>query len=210
MEYFCAYHSMLGATRKLSDAECGRLFRALLVYSSGEQPVNLQGREELLFDVFSQQIDRDRERYDKKCATNKENASGRNRPKATAIDGIQEKDKEKDKEKEEQDPSPLSGGMPGGAGGAAYLETHLRSMTPGNWEELRSYLDDGLGMDLLHHAVDEACAQGKCTWAYVRRILDRYVTENIQTVEQAKATDGKPHPSCASSGLSPWLERDES
>ena len=84
MEYFCAYHSMLGATRKLSDAECGRLFRALLVYSSGEQPDNLQGREELLFDVFSQQIDRDRERYDKKCATNKENASVRKRPQAMA------------------------------------------------------------------------------------------------------------------------------
>ena len=58
-EYFCAYHSMLGAMRKLSDAECGRLFRALLMYSSGEQPDNLQGREDLLFDVFSQQIDRE-------------------------------------------------------------------------------------------------------------------------------------------------------
>ena len=65
-EYFCAYHDMLGAMRKLSDAECGRLFRALLSYSAGDMPNNLQGREELLFDVFSQQIDRDANRYHEK------------------------------------------------------------------------------------------------------------------------------------------------
>ena len=72
-EYFCAYHNMLGAMRKLSDAECGRLFRALLSYSAGDMPNNLQGREELLFDVFSQQIDRDANRYHEKCEKNKAN-----------------------------------------------------------------------------------------------------------------------------------------
>ena len=41
-EFFCAYHSYLNAMRKLSDAECGRLFRALLSYSAGEQLINLQ------------------------------------------------------------------------------------------------------------------------------------------------------------------------
>lgn len=75
-EYFCAYHDMLGAMRKLSDAECGRLFRALLSYSAGDMPNNLQGREELLFDVFSQQIDRDANRYHEKCEKNKANGSG--------------------------------------------------------------------------------------------------------------------------------------
>ena len=74
-EYFCAYHDMLGAMRKLSDAECGRLFRALLSYSAGDMPNNLQGREELLFDVFSQQIDRDANRYHEKCEKNKANGA---------------------------------------------------------------------------------------------------------------------------------------
>lgn len=96
-EYFCAYHSMLGAMRKLSDAECGRLFRALLMYSSGEEPNNLQGREELLFDVFSQQIDRDDEKYKTKCESNRANASVRNRSQAIASDGSQDKEKDKDK-----------------------------------------------------------------------------------------------------------------
>lgn len=88
---------MLGAMRKLSDAECGRLFRALLMYSSGEEPNNLQGREELLFDVFSQQIDRDDEKYKTKCESNRANASVRNRSQAIASDGSQDKEKDKDK-----------------------------------------------------------------------------------------------------------------
>ena len=105
-EYFCAYHSMLGAMRKLSDAECGRLFRALLAYSSGEQLDNLQGREELLFDVFAQQIDRDEEKYKAKCATNKSNVAhrqrkattdnDRKRPITTVNDRYQNKEKEKE------------------------------------------------------------------------------------------------------------------
>ena len=112
-EYFCAYHDMLGAMRKLSDAECGRLFRALLSYSAGDQPNNLQGREELLFDVFSQQIDRDAERYEKKCDTNRKNRTtvndrprssttvhDRQRPSTIVNDRHQDKEKEKEKEKD--------------------------------------------------------------------------------------------------------------
>ncbi len=74
----------------------------------------------------------------------------------------------------------------------SYIADNIPGMSAGNWEELRSFLDDGLDMPLIRHAVDEAAAQGKRTWAYVRRILNRYVTSGIRTVEQAKATDGKP------------------
>lgn len=100
-EYFCAYHSMLGGMRKLSDAECGRLFRALLMYSSGLEPDNLQGREELVFDIFSQQIDRDIEAYNSRCQTNRENgskANGSGRKRSVAIGSGRTQDKEKDKE----------------------------------------------------------------------------------------------------------------
>lgn len=187
-EYFCAYHSMYSAMRKLSDAECGRLFRALLLYSSGEQPNNLQGREELLFDVFSQQIDRDAERYKAKCETNKANGSGRKRTQANGSGRGQEKEKEKE---EELPPTPFEGETPDG-GGRGYVEKHLGMLSPKNWEELRSYLEDGVSMELIHHAVDEACAQRKRTWAYARRILDRYVISGIETVEQAKTSDQKP------------------
>lgn len=105
-EYFHAYHSMLEAMRKLSDAECGRLFRGLLYYSmTEEQPDNLQGREELLFDVFSQQIDREIEKYNEKCKTNRKNITSRYQslPVVTSRnESYQEKEKEKDEEEDEE------------------------------------------------------------------------------------------------------------
>lgn len=74
-EYFCAYHSYLKSIRNLSDAECGRLFKALLQYSAGEQLINLQGREGIAFDFICEQIDRDNEKYAERCRTNRENGA---------------------------------------------------------------------------------------------------------------------------------------
>ena len=77
-EYFCAYHSYLKSIRNLSDAECGRLFKALLQYSAGEQLTNLQGREGIAFDFICEQIDRDNEKYAERCRTNRENGTKAN------------------------------------------------------------------------------------------------------------------------------------
>jgi hypothetical protein len=90
-EYFCAYHSYLKSIRNLSDAECGRLFKALLQYSAGEQLINLQGREGIAFDFICEQIDRDNEKYEEKCRTNRENRAKANesiaqRPSTTVHD----------------------------------------------------------------------------------------------------------------------------
>lgn len=67
-------HKIYRSMRNLSDAECGRLFRALLLYSMGEgEQIKLQGRETGLFDVYSQEIDDDIAAYERKCETNKAN-----------------------------------------------------------------------------------------------------------------------------------------
>ena len=114
-EYFCAYHSYLRSMRKLSDAECGRLFRALLQYSAGEQLIKLQGREEAVFDFMTDQIDRDNEKYEAKCARNRENGKKRTAPNAsdrcrTLANGGHNKDKGKDKDKDECNPlTPFEG-----------------------------------------------------------------------------------------------------
>lgn len=103
-EYFCAYHSMLDATRKLSDAECGRLFRSLLAYSQGRtELINLQGREEIVFDIYSQQIDREIEKYNQICKRNQRNVTRRIEPLPVVTsrnDSAQDKGKGKDKDKE--------------------------------------------------------------------------------------------------------------
>ena len=99
-EFFCAYHSYLNAMRKLSDAECGRLFRALLSYSAGEQLINLQGREEILFDVFADQIDRDNAKYEAKCRKTVKMVQWRTVPDAAERYRTPPKKKTKEKTKE--------------------------------------------------------------------------------------------------------------
>lgn len=103
-EYFCAYHSLLRQMQNLSDAECGRLFRALLTYSETGELINLQGREIVAFDFAKYQIDRDKEAYDAKCSQNATNVSKRYdriRPNTTVYDRNKEEEKEEGKEKEE-------------------------------------------------------------------------------------------------------------
>lgn len=183
-EYFCAYHSMLGAMRKLSDAECGRLFRALLMYSSGEQPDNLQGREDLLFDVFSQQIDRDSEKYKSKCETNRANRKGpntddndRQRPSTTVI--VRDQEKEKDKDKEES--SSAGAGFLADDDAAAIMDGHNQvfDRAKGCGFDLNAHTMDALtdligkhGVERMLTALDDCAEHGAKSLAYLRKVLE--------------------------------------
>lgn len=108
-EYFCAYHSYLKSMKQLSDAEVGRLFRAMLKYSETGELDALYGNERFVADTIVAQIDRDKQQYAKKCAVNRENgakgglanapervANGTERPRTPP----KEKEKKKEKEKE--------------------------------------------------------------------------------------------------------------
>lgn len=101
-EYFCAYHSYLASMRNLSDAECGRLFRALLQYGAGDKSINLQGRESIAFDFMAAQIDRDNEAYEARCKKNKENVQQRYTNEYERIQSYTKPTKEKEKEKKKE------------------------------------------------------------------------------------------------------------
>lgn len=214
-EYFCAYHDMLNGTRKLSDAECGRLFRALLCYSAKADvgQINLQGREEVLFDVYSQQIDRDVKAYEATIARSKENGSKGGRPKKNLEKplgyfenpenpGVFEKtqktqEEEKDKEKEKDnhhknigEPETGGGGRPDFDTLEAYCSSNLQYVSPRNMEDIAAYKDE-LPEDVIRHAVDVACAQGKRTWAYTNSILRRYVERGFKTLGDVKADEDR-------------------
>ena len=112
LESFNAYHSYLDALGELSDAECGRLFKACLLYSmSGEAP-KLSGNERFVFPMMRGQIDRDRAAYEKKCLKQKENAGKRwEKADATVCHGMPRdaddaKDKDKDKDKDNTPKAP--------------------------------------------------------------------------------------------------------
>ena len=112
MEYFLAYHSYLEAIEPLSDAERGRLFTALLEYSSTGIAPELRGGERYTFATLKGNIDRDIAKYEAKCAKNRESSAKGGAANAkkwepngaerlrTEPNGSQEKDKDKDKEED--------------------------------------------------------------------------------------------------------------
>lgn len=103
-EYFAAYHSLIQSLTPFGDAECGRLFRAALKYSATGEEEEFRGNERFIWPTIKTMIDRDKEAYEAKCRTNRENgrkgATDPDRPRPVA-NAPQEKEKEKGEEKEE-------------------------------------------------------------------------------------------------------------
>lgn len=77
IEYFNAYHSYLKSIEPLNDAERGRLFTALLEYSSTGEVPDIRGNERFIFPTMKEQIDRDKQKYDAKCKKQAEKAKKR-------------------------------------------------------------------------------------------------------------------------------------
>ena len=114
IEYFNAYHSYLKSIEPLNDAERGRLFTALLEYSSTGVTPDLRGNERFIFPTMKEQIDRDMQKYEAKCNKNRENVLRRY---TDVNDGIRTdtkstkekaKEKEKAKAKEKESAPPIS------------------------------------------------------------------------------------------------------
>lgn len=103
LDSFNVYHSYLKALEPLSDAECGRLLKACIIYSmTGEVP-ELRGNERFLFPSWQSQIDRDRAKYEAKCQRNSKSASMRwdaNACERMRMDAKYAKDKDKGKDKD--------------------------------------------------------------------------------------------------------------
>ena len=62
-EYAIIYHSFYSSLKRLSDSERGRLLSAVLNYSISGEVEELRGSEIYLFDLFKEQIDREKQQY---------------------------------------------------------------------------------------------------------------------------------------------------
>ena len=65
----------------LTDEQIGQLMRAIMKYEKTKEIPQLDGMLKMAFSFIKTQLDRDREKYEKKCERNKENGAKGGRPK---------------------------------------------------------------------------------------------------------------------------------
>ncbi|WP_446661509.1 DnaD domain-containing protein [Clostridioides difficile] len=63
-----------------------------------------------------------------------------------------------------------------------YFEKYIGVITPNNFIELMSYLDDGMEADVIIRAVDEAVGSGVKNYKYVKTILNNWIEAGVKTV----------------------------
>lgn len=93
-----------------------------------------------------------------------------------------------DKDIEEDKEEDIYGGGSAADGIIAYASNNLTYISPTNMQELDTFRGD-LGDDLVRYAIDEACANGKRTYAYVRSILNRIIERGFKTLGEVKAAE---------------------
>lgn len=77
---FPVYLDYAKAVNKLSDAEAGLLFKALLDYADSGHDPQLEGSLYAVFVIMQNQLDRDTEKYVQKCERLRQNGSKGGRP----------------------------------------------------------------------------------------------------------------------------------
>lgn len=113
---FLIYYDNEVIVIRLPDEEAGKLFKSLFPYGKYKIKPDFDENPALAmaFDILSMAIDRDKEKYVKRCSANRENGRKGGRPKKNQTDIIEtekterlktkpkkaDKDKERDKEKE--------------------------------------------------------------------------------------------------------------
>lgn len=109
MKYLKVFTDFASSLAPLSDAECGRLFKAMLEYAMSGQEPDLRGNERFVWPAAKASIDRDQQTYDRKAEGARKAARKRTstisydivQEKSISYDIVQDKDKDKDKEEEE-------------------------------------------------------------------------------------------------------------
>lgn len=195
----------------LSDEEAGRLLKALMHYSNDTED-DLPGQEKLVFAMFKAQFNRDAASYREYCDKQRDNGSKGGRPKKQVVSEDEVKNPavfsetqktlrvEKEKEEDKDEDKEINNTTTTNTGARAetpfgdvvideaqdYAQRYLTGLTMTHLEEVDSYAEI-VGLDLTKHAIDEAVACGKRNWAYVRAILQGYITDKIKTVAEAEA-----------------------
>ena len=197
-EYFHAYHSILESIEPLDDAERGRLFTALLSYSAtGETPL-LTGNERFLFPALRGQIDRDRARYEERCAQNRRNGALGGRPPLPKPYAPQTPPKTKEKEKEKEKEKAISSTeepVDGTQEARRFFAENFGPVSPYLGSRFAHYRALGIEEPLLVAALEEAArTSASAPWRYAEVILEECLARGLQNPRRLGRPPRRPAP----------------
>ena len=106
MKYLKVFTDFASSLEPLGDAECGRLFKAMLEYARTGQEPDFRGNERFIWPTAKQSIDRDSETYRRKVDAALKATEKRYRTQmydnvqkeTSTCDNAQDKDNDKDKD----------------------------------------------------------------------------------------------------------------
>lgn len=109
----------------------------------------------------------------------------------SAVEEEEEKDKETEKENKKRNADVVvDSADDSGASDtlARYATENITCMTTANLLELMTYTDD-MSEELIRHAIDIACGNGKPIYNYVKAILNNYAANGWKHIADVKAND---------------------
>lgn len=208
MPYIKVYLDLITIVDALDNGQRGRLFTAIMQYANGREVDKLQGMELVAYLNIKNQIDRDRSEYASRADASRENGRKGGRPRKTeekpnnqgvfdekpknpeVFRFLDEKPKnlykDKDKDKDYSPYNPPTGDD-GGGGFFRKIRAMNVPLSTDAYEEVRDFMDQGITDSMLSYAVDLAADQNRLSWAYIRGIVNCWITEGVETLQQAKA-----------------------
>lgn len=208
--YAALPHEYLEEMDILSDAEFGRLCRALLQYSMDGKEGQLEGAEKVLWKRVKKQEDRFKESYEEQIQSRK-NAGKKGAEKrwrgmaddstaiandGKAITGIADDGKNGYTETETETPPPDGGRSTRDPAIAAVMNAYLDKINPQLSERSRDELVgfvEAMGAECCLRAIDIALDAKKANWPYIRAILQSKQSQGVRCLADWDAAEEQRH-----------------
>ena len=188
----------------LTDEQVGQLIRAIIKYEKSCEIPKLDGMLKMAFSFIKTQLDRDREKYNKKCEKNRENAKKGGRPKKQKdikkpngfeeSEGNFEKTKKPDNDNEDDNEDDIDNDLLSKEEKEEKLQQRfiecLNSFNENAINECIAYLDK-LPFEVIEYVLKKTSGISNPNWNYTNTILEDYCKKGINTLEKVRAEEIK-------------------
>lgn len=197
---FVLYTDQKAVIDKLSNEQAGQLIKTIYTYVDTGQLPKLDMTLDLVITPFITTIDRDKQKYVKKCIENKNNANKRwNKKNANICDCIQtdtnyadsdnDTDSVSDSDSDNNNSDVVSDSCVDGLQEVInFYNNNIGLITPFGLEVISGYAKE-MPIDLIIFAMKKAVEADKRTIQYIKGILNNWNKKGIKTLVDAEKED---------------------